>query len=63
VIYAIHWDKTTRAEVREGLDEFASIGCPVTGAVVTMVDENKASSYGYSNYGYHRGKYKQYYTE
>ncbi len=63
VIYAIRWDKTTRAEVKEGLEEFASIGCPVTGAVVTMIDETRASSYGYSNYGYHRGKYKEYYTE
>jgi capsular exopolysaccharide synthesis family protein len=63
VIYAIRWDKTSRAEVKEGLEEFASIGCPVTGAVVTMIDESKASSYGYSNYGYHRGKHKEYYTE
>jgi capsular exopolysaccharide synthesis family protein len=56
VLYCVRWDHTTRGAVLEGLREFAMVGQKITGLVLTMVDQRKASSYGYSDCGY--GTYK-----
>ena len=63
VIYVVCWDQTPRGAVLEGLKELKSINAPVTGVVLSMVNEAKASSYAYEGYSYYRGKYRNYYTE
>lgn len=62
VIYAVRWDSTPREAVLEGLRELRSVDSRVTtGAVLTMVNENKASKYAYEGYSYYRGHYRDYY--
>ena len=61
VIYAIRWDSTPRDAVTEGLRELSSVDAKVTGAVLTMVNETKASKYTYDGYSYYRGRYRDYY--
>ena len=61
VIYAIRWDSTPRDAVIEGLRELRTVDGKVTGTVLTMVNESKASKYAYDGYSYYRGKYRDYY--
>ncbi|MGM0583319.1 MAG: GumC family protein [Pseudomonadota bacterium] len=63
VIYAVKWDSTPRGAVLEGLKELRSVGAPLTGIALTMVDEAKAAQYAYEGYGYYRGRYRGYYAE
>ena len=43
------------------LRELRTVDGKVTGAVLTMVNESKASKYAYDGYSYYRGKYRDYY--
>ncbi len=61
VVYAVHWDKTPRDAVFEGLQELRSVQAPLAGVVMTMVNEDRASRYSYSGYSYYKGKYRDYY--
>ena len=61
VVYAVRWDSTPRDAVAEGLRELRSVDGKVTGAVLTMVNEAKASKYTYDGYSYYRGQYRDYY--
>ena len=65
VIYVIRWDKTPRGAVIEGLKELNSVGAPIIGGALAMVNETKAAKYAYDGYGYGYDKrlYKQYYVE
>ncbi len=61
IIYAIRWDETPRDAVEEGLKELRSIDAPITGIVLTMINEAKVSKYSYDGYSYHKGRYRDYY--
>lgn len=61
VIYAVRWDDTPRGAVLEGLRELTSVNAPVAGVVLTLVNEARAAKYAYDNYGYYKGRYKDYY--
>ena len=61
IVYAVRWDETPREAVVEGLNELKSIDAPITGIVLTMVNEVKASKYAYDGYSYHKGRYRDYY--
>lgn len=65
VLYVVKWDSTPHGVVQEGIAEMRSIGARLIGAAMTMVDEAKAASYSYGpyNYGYYRGRYRDYYVE
>lgn len=62
VVYAVHWDKTPRGAVAEGLRELQSIDAPIAGLVMTMVDGDRAATYAYEGYGYYRSRYNEYYS-
>lgn len=63
VIYAVRWNKTPRALVTAGLQQFSSLGIRVTGLALTQVNPSKAAQYG--GYGSYYGTYyrasKKYY--
>jgi len=61
VIYAVRWDQTPRGAVIEGIKELKSIEAPITGVVLTMVNEARASKYAYDGYSYYKGRYRDYY--
>ncbi|MDC0565005.1 polysaccharide biosynthesis tyrosine autokinase [Amylibacter sp.] len=52
-IYIVKWNKTTRAQVDQGLDMITSMGVKTIGLVLNQIDSNKAKTYGYTgSYGY-----------
>jgi len=52
-IYIVKWNKTTRAQVDQGLDMIASIGVKTIGLVLNQIGPNKTKTYGYTgSYGY-----------
>lgn len=56
VIYSVRWDKTERAELKNGLALFDSVGMPIGGLVMTQLDSKQMKKYGYTgSYGYHYG--------
>ena len=52
-IYIVKWNKTTHAQVDQGLDMITSMGVKTIGLVLNQIDSNKAKTYGYTgSYGY-----------
>ncbi|MEM6499828.1 MAG: polysaccharide biosynthesis tyrosine autokinase, partial [Pseudomonadota bacterium] len=54
VIYAVHWNRTTRIQLQEGLSSLDTVDVKVSGLVLSQVDVRKAQTYG--------GKYSELYT-
>lgn len=57
VIYLVHWDRTTRTQVDEGMKQFRSVNIPVTGLVLSQIAPKLMKAYGY---GGHYGPYSRY---
>ena len=51
ILYSVHWDKTTRVQVRQGLQMFETIGLKVTGFSMAQIDPKGMKRYGYGKYG------------
>jgi capsular exopolysaccharide synthesis family protein len=62
VVYVVRWASTPRDVVGEGLKQFNNFGIKLTGAVLTQVDLQQHKQYGYGDYGYYYGHYKNYYS-
>ena len=61
-IYVVEWNKTTCAQVDQGLDMLSSIGVNTIGLVLNQIDPHKTKTYGYTgSYGY--GAYGSEYYE
>ena len=60
VIFCVHWNKTARDNVLEGLRFFAQIHIKVAGLVLSKVNVNKMAQYGYTSYGYYKEAAKYY---
>jgi succinoglycan biosynthesis transport protein ExoP len=49
----VNWDKTTKAQVTEGLRQLSSVNIKVTGLALTQIDPKGMKRYGYGKgYGY-----------
>lgn len=57
VIYAVNWDRTTHAQVDEGLKQLRTVKVHVTGLVLSQIDPKGMRRYGYGNY---YGAYSRY---
>ena len=53
VLYVVHWNRTTRTQVEEGLNALSTVDVKISGLVLSQVDVRKASYYG--------GKYREIY--
>lgn len=62
VVYVVRWNATERDAVLEGLKEMNSVQAPIAGAVLSMVDEDKAAKQVIDGYAYRRGQYREYYS-
>ncbi|NOA69502.1 polysaccharide biosynthesis tyrosine autokinase [Roseobacter sp. HKCCD7906] len=61
IIYGVAWDRTTKTQVRQGLDMLDSVGLTITGLVLSQVDQRKMKTYGYGGqYGYDTNGSKYY---
>jgi capsular exopolysaccharide synthesis family protein len=61
-IYIVKWNKSTRAQVDQGLDMLSSIGVNTIGLVLNQIDTRKTKTYGYTG-SYGSGAYGSEYYE
>lgn len=62
-LFMVRWGTTPRPLVANALKQLKSARAPVAGVVMTRVDLEKQQAYGYGDYGYYYGKYKEYYSD
>ena len=60
-VFCVRWDSTPRDAITEGLRELSSVNARLTGVVMTLVDERRASRYAFDGYSYYKGRYRDYY--
>lgn len=64
MIYVVHWDRTPRQQVMQGLQAFAPVNVPVTGRAMSQIDPRGIKRYGYSGtYGQGYGSSSKQYHE
>ncbi len=62
ILYVVHWNKTAKRSVRDGIASFESIGLKVTGTVLGQMNLRQMQAYGYGEkYGYTSKGAKNYY--
>jgi capsular exopolysaccharide synthesis family protein len=61
-VYIVRWASTPREVVGEGLKQLAKFNIKLAGVVLTQVDLQNQKRYGYDDYGYYHGQYKNYYA-
>ncbi|MGE3623593.1 MAG: GumC family protein [Bdellovibrionales bacterium] len=61
-VYLARWASTPREVISEGLRQLAKFNIKLAGLVLTQVDLQDRKRYGYDDYGYYHGRYKNYYT-
>lgn len=61
-VYLARWAATPREVIGEGLKQLAKFNVKVAGLVLTQVDLQDRKRYGYDDYGFYHGQYKNYYT-
>lgn len=62
VVYLVRWASTPREVVAQGIKQLQSYNAKIAGVVLTQVDLDEQKQYGFGDYGYYYGKYKDYYT-
>ena len=62
VLFCVHWNKTARETVVEGLRFFSQVNVRVSGLVLSQVNVNKMARYGYTGYGYYKEAAKYYHN-
>jgi capsular exopolysaccharide synthesis family protein len=63
VVFVARWGTTPRVLAAHAIKQLRNAHANVAGVVLTRVDLEKQQAYGYGDYGYYYGKYKEYYTE
>ncbi len=61
VVYLVHWNRTSKNAVREGLHELRSVKAPVVGCVLSLVSQSKARRYADNEFIY-KQHYASYYS-
>ncbi len=63
VVFVARWGTTPRVLAAHAIKQLRNAHANVAGVVLTRVDLEKQQAYGYGDYGYYYGKYKEYYTD
>jgi len=61
-VYLARWAFTPREVIAEGLKHLQKFNVKLAGIVLTQVDLADRKRYGYDDYGFYHGQYKNYYT-
>ncbi|WP_162306117.1 polysaccharide biosynthesis tyrosine autokinase [Oleisolibacter albus] len=61
LLYVVHWGSTAREMVATGIKQLRACNAPLAGVVLSQVDLRKHARYGYGDYGYYYGRYREYY--
>lgn len=63
VLFTVHWDKTSKTQVRDGLRMFETVGVIVDGLVLNQIDPRGMKRYGYGDsYGAYGSYGTRYYA-
>lgn len=63
IIYVVNWDRTTKSQVADGIQQFESVNLRLTGLVLSQIDARGMKRYGYGDkYGAY-SRYGQGYYE
>lgn len=63
VLFTVHWDKTSKTQVRDSLRMFETVGVTVDGLVLNQIDAKGMKRYGYGDsYGAYGSYGTKYYT-
>lgn len=63
VVLVIRWHTTSLDLVRDALDELRLVSAPLLGAVITQVDFDRQTRYGYGGVGRYYRKHRGYYVD
>lgn len=63
VLFLVRWGTTPRTLVANAIKQLRACRVAVSGCIMTRVNLEKQQAYGYGDYGYYHGKYKEYYSE
>lgn len=63
LLFMVRWGSTPRPLVANAIKQLKACNAALAGCVVTRVDMEKQHAYGYGDYGYYYGKYKEYYSD
>lgn len=61
VIYLVKWGGPPRDGVRNGVKLLRAANVPLSGIVLSQVNQRKHAQYGYGDYGQYYGRYSDYY--
>lgn len=61
VVYIVKWNSIARDVVRNGIKLLRASGIPLSGVVLSQVNQRKHAAYGYGDYGQYYGRYSEYY--
>ncbi|WP_327504974.1 polysaccharide biosynthesis tyrosine autokinase [Arenibaculum sp.] len=61
-LFVVRWADTPREVVLGALKQLDTFGARVSGVVLSQVNVTKHAKYGYGDYGYYYGRYKEYYA-
>ncbi len=61
VVFVVRWGSTVRNSARRALEDLATAGACVAGAVLTRVDVRRHAAYGYGDAALSYSKYSHYY--
>ncbi|MGI3167290.1 polysaccharide biosynthesis tyrosine autokinase [Pseudooceanicola sp. 200-1SW] len=63
LIFAVHWDSTSRTQVRDAMRMFETVNQPISGLVLNQIDPKGMKRYGYGErYGAYAAYGRRYYT-
>ncbi|WP_172297221.1 polysaccharide biosynthesis tyrosine autokinase [Pseudoruegeria sp. HB172150] len=63
IMYAVHWDRTPKSQVQDGVRQLSSVGLTVNGLVLSQLDPKRMRRYGYGGkYGAYAGYGRRYYN-
>jgi Mrp family chromosome partitioning ATPase len=60
IIYSVKWDKTAKAQVDEGIRQFATANLRITGFALSQIDPDGMKRYGYGGKYSADGAYAKY---
>ncbi|NBV54848.1 MAG: polysaccharide biosynthesis tyrosine autokinase, partial [Proteobacteria bacterium] len=63
LLFMVRWGTTPRQLVLNAVKQLKNCNTPLAGCMLTRVDLEKQQAYGYGDYGYYYGKYKEYYND
>ena len=63
ILFVVRWNSTSQQQVQDGIKKFESLGYPVSGLVMSMLDARGMRRYGYDNsYGPTTGRAASYFN-